>query len=515
MGVALLQQVVAVAAGFMGENVAWHATNGLRADLARHTLGLDMAFHNDKSPGEFIERIEGDVSEFSGFFSQLVLKVIGNLLLLLGILIALFRENLKVGLIFSVFAVVTLTALHAIRHIAVPHQKALRDAQTDLFGFLEERLAGTEDIRSSGAVDFVINRLFKLQTIILDLWRIASQKQFLVRVTAGLMLSTGYGIAFVMGYKLYRESLLTLGTVYLIVHYTGLLARPIRELTQQVESLQNIGACVERMSELLNVKSAIIDNKAGRTLPHGPLGLSFDKVCFGYNCEGDILKTLSFDLRPGRILGLLGRTGSGKTTMARLVFRLYEGGGGTIRLGGEDIRNLPITHLRQRIAFVTQEVQLFQASVRDNLTFFDASVPDERLLKVIDDLGLTDWLSRLPKGLDTRLQTGGKGLSAGEAQLLAFTRVFLRDPGLVILDEASSRLDPATETLVEKAIDRLLKDRTAVIIAHRLGTLRRADDILILEEGFSVEQGIRTELLARPESRFSELHRTGLQGVLA
>jgi len=170
--------------------------------------------------------------------------------------------------------------------------------------------------------------------------------------------------------------------------------------------------------------------------------------------------------------------------------------------------------LRERVALVTQDVQLFQASVRDNITFFDRDISDERILSVIDQLGLIEWLAGLPDGLDTKLETGGRSISAGEAQLLAFTRVFLRDPGLVILDEASSRLDPATEQLIERAIDRLLKDRTAIIIAHRLGTLHRTNSVMILEDGQIVEYGERERLAADPQARFHHLLRTGLEEVL-
>ncbi len=167
------------------------------------------------------------------------------------------------------------------------------------------------------------------------------------------------------------------------------------------------------------------------------------------------------------------------------------------------------------MALVTQDVQLFQASVRDNITFFDRSIPDEQILAVIDELGLAEWLAGLPEGLDTKLQTGGRSISAGEAQLLAFTRVFLRDPGLVILDEASSRLDPATEQLIERAIDKLLRDRTAIIIAHRLGTLHRTSEMMILEDGRVLEQGSREQLAADPSTRFHSLLQTGLEEVLA
>jgi ATP-binding cassette subfamily B protein len=163
---------------------------------------------------------------------------------------------------------------------------------------------------------------------------------------------------------------------------------------------------------------------------------------------------------------------------------------------------------------VTQDVQLFQASVRDNLTFFNRDIPDDRILEVIEDLELGDWYRSLPYGLDTRLETGGRGLSAGQAQLLAFARVFLHDPGLVILDEASSRLDPATEQIIERTIDKLLHNRTAIVVAHRLGTVQRADEIMILEGGQVTEHGERARLAADPSSRFYGLLQTGLSEVL-
>jgi ABC-type multidrug transport system fused ATPase/permease subunit len=178
------------------------------------------------------------------------------------------------------------------------------------------------------------------------------------------------------------------------------------------------------------------------------------------------------------------------------------------------LRDVRLDDLRQRVAMVTQDVQLFQATVRDNLTFFNRAIPDEQLEHVLKQLRLWEWVQSLPKGLDTPL-AGGQSLSSGESQLLAFTRVFLKDPGLVILDEASSRLDPATETLMERAVDRLFAERTGIVIAHRLKTVQRADDILILENGCVVEYGPRTVLANDPSSRFYHLLQTGLEEALA
>ena len=514
IGIAVFQQVVGVSATYVGENVAWTATNALRAALARHCLTLDMSFHNNTSPGELIERIDGDVMELSNFFSQLVVRVIGNLLLLVGVLIALFFEGWFIGVAFTIFAVVTLYALNRVRGLAIPHQKALREALANLFGYLEERLSGTEDIRSSGAVDFVILGLYKLSYVILGHWRRAWRMFVVVRFTGGMLHTLGNVMALLAGYALFRSGVISIGTVYLLVHYTNILGRPIRELTQQVENLQNIGAATERLADLRGVERKIEDGP-GADLPGGPLSLAFEDVSFAYVEDEPVLEDLAFTLEPGTVMGLLGRTGSGKTTLARLLFRLYDPTDGRIALGGVDVREPKLMNLRERVAIVTQDVQLFQASVRDNLTFFDRSVPDGQIRAVIEELELADWYQSLPDGLDTKLETGGRSLSAGEAQLLAFTRVFLRDPGLVVLDEASSRLDPATEQRIERAVDKLLQNRTAIIIAHRLGTVQRADDVMILDAGRVIEHGERERLAADPTSRFYSLLQTGLEEVLA
>ena len=253
---------------------------------------------------------------------------------------------------------------------------------------------------------------------------------------------------------------------------------------------------------------------SGIDIPSQPLALSFKDVTFSYNGSDAVLTGLSFALQPGSVLGLLGRTGSGKTTLARLIFRLYDPKSGYIEINSADIRNAQLETLRRSIAIVTQDVQLFRASVRDNLTFFDRSIPDAQILATLEELELGDWYRSLPQGLDTGLDTGSRSLSAGEAQLLAFTRVFLRDPGLVILDEASSRLDPATEQRLERAIDKLLQNRTAIIIANRLGTVHRADEIMILDGGRVSEYGDREQLAADPNSRFYRLLQTGLEEVL-
>ena len=511
---AVVQQVASVLATYLGENVGWSATNALRSDLSRHCLRLDMTFHNQHTPGEMIERVDTDVTSLSNFFSQFTIQLLGNALLLIAILGLLWAEDWRVGLVLTVFTVTAILVLGRLRNIAVPQWHAARQAAAELFGFLEERLDGTEDIAASGAKAYVLRRFYELmRRIYREHLRAALMSNVMIN-SSSMLFVLGNAAALGVGAYVYQQGAATIGTVYLIFSYTNLINRPIQRITHQLEDLQRASAGITRVRQLLATESAL-EERANAALPAGPLSVHFDHVTFGYEDDDPVLVDLDFRLEPGRILGLLGRTGSGKTTISRLLFRLYDPRSGSVRLGDTEIRDLALDDLHRGVGMVTQNVQLFHASLRDNLTFFDRSVSDDTILAVIRELGLSPWYDGLAHGLDTEIESSGSGLSSGEAQLLAFARIFLKDPGLVILDEASSRLDPATEVLIERAVDRLLQGRTGIVIAHRLGTVQRADDIMIIHEGRIQEHGERAALAADPESRFAELLQTGLEEVLA
>src|SRR5690606_4217706 len=261
----------------------------------------------------------------------------------------------------------------------------------------------------------------------------------------------GLGVTIGASIVLVQRGDLTVGAAYMVFQYLFMLQNPIEQITQQLQELQKAAAGVQRVSELFATDSAL---PAGGTamLPPGALSVSFDDVRFHYldaNADQLTLRGVSFDLAPGQTLGLLGRTGSGKTTLTRLLFRLYDPTQGSVRLGGVDARAADLRALRARVGLVTQDVQLFRGTLRQNLTFFEDDVDDERILTVLRALGLDTWLDAQEQGLDTVLDSGGRNLSAGESQLIAFARVFLKDPGLILLDEPSSRLDPVTEKRLE------------------------------------------------------------------
>ncbi|HEU5015436.1 MAG TPA: ABC transporter ATP-binding protein [Roseiflexaceae bacterium] len=530
--VALLQRAVELGAVYVGANIGWAATNALRADLARHLLRLDMSFHKQRTPGELIERVDGDVTALANFFSQFAIQLLGNGLLIVAVLALLFREDWRIGAGMTLYALLTLFVLGILQQRAVQRWAAERESSADLYGFLEERMNGTEDIRASGAEAHVLWRLYAIMDDLLRKTRLAQLITNISTASTSSLYAVSYALGLAAAAYLYTTGAATIGTAYVIVFYIGMLAAPLDNVLSQFEDLQRSTASVERVQELFGLRTRV-EERAGAKLLDGPLSVIFENVTFRYNDEGrttdderrtqnaelktqnPTLQDISFTLQPGHVLGLLGRTGSGKTTLTRLLFRLYDPACGAIRLGGHDLRDLALHDLRAHVGVVTQDVQIFGASVRDNLTFFNSRISDEQIYAALDQLGLREWVAGLPHGLDTVLAGGGQSLSAGEAQLLAFTRVFLKNPGLVILDEASSRLDPATEHLLEQAIGKLLNGRTGIIIAHRLRTVQRADSILVLENGEIIEHGPREQLARDEGSRFYHLLQTGMEEVLA
>jgi ATP-binding cassette, subfamily B, bacterial len=506
VAIALTAEVLSLIVTWGAVHLSWRAGNRLRERLAHHALRLEMAWHGKHSPGQLIERIDGDVEALSVFFANVLVHVLGNVLLMVGMLSVTFLIDPLAGMVLLITSIVGAYVLFRVRSAAVPAREAEREANAILYGDLEERLGGLDDLKANGAGDYAVHRLHANSA---RSWAAARRASWLgdgSYAVAAITFAIGSVVTLGLGFYLHSSGIVTTGQVLALFRYSEMLRQPLERIAEQMKEFQKALAGARRASLLLATEPAIRPGALGDgALPPGALGIDFDQVTFAYSDGAPALRDVDLHIAPGTHVGVVGRTGSGKTTLGRLVLRLWDATSGAVRVGGTDVRDLDTATLRSRIAVVTQDVELFRASLRDNLTLFGTRpATDDELTGVIDTVGLDEWFASLPDGLDSHLD-GGRSLSAGQAQLLAMARAFLSDPAVVILDEASSRLDPLTEARLATATRSLLDGRTAIIVAHRLATLDEVDEIVVVESGRIVEHDHRHVLAGDERSRFAAL----------
>lgn len=509
LALAIAAQALAVVVVWFATATAWRTTNEIRMRMARHVLGLDHEFHRRHTPGELIQRVDGDVTSVSDFLGIVVPRVAGAAFLVTGMLVALAVLDWRLAIGGLVYLTVSVAAVVRSRHRAVRETTDEMGSYARLYGGIEERLTAAEDLRANGAGGHAVWRFIEDSADALAS-SVRRERAFLRMWWAvhGCV-AGGSVLALLASAVLTVNGLITLGTAFLLLQYVMLLSRPLEAVVQELETIQKANGAMVRVLDLLAVRPVITDS--GVTCPPaGPLSISFAGVSFDYGDAAFALRDVDLEIAPGRSVGVVGRTGSGKTTFSRLLLRLVEPTQGEVAVGGVPITDVPMGELRRRVALVPQEVELFSGTVRDNVTLFDDSPTDDAVERALRRVGLDALVAG---GIHRNLGPGGAGLSAGEAQLLALARVWLRDPDLVVLDEATARVDPMTEARIEAAVAELMAGRTTVIIAHRLSTLRRVDDILVFEQGRVLEHDDRRLLAKTDGSRFRQLLDLALEGA--
>ena len=511
---ALINILIAVLITYLSQKIGWKSTNTLREDLVKHSIGLDMAFHKEKTHGEMIETIDNDVGMLFNFFSRMGIILLSNFLLFIGMLIVYFSKDYRMGIIEVIYSIITFIVLLKIRKYGVEIRKTSRKIETDIYSFAGEVITNTEDIKGNGNTKYVFNRFNKLMHNWLPI-RIKSEIAGWMPFTVVLIFQAlGYSICFIMGTYLWKMNVISIGTIYLFFNYTKMFLTPINVLQQQIGDLQKVGASLSRICNLLNTKCSIVDSNNNVEIDTNQ-GLIFKNVSFKYDEDRIILKNINCKIEPGRKIALLGRTGSGKTTLASLVVRLYDVNNGSIYLYGSNLKDIPLKKIREDIIYVTQDIQILNTNIRNNITFFNKKISDNIILEAIKNMGLDDWFVKFEDGLDTNIGVDGVGLSAGEGQLLAFIRAFIKNPHVIILDEVTSKLDLETESKIQIAVNNLLKDKIGIIIAHRIQTIKDVDEIVIIEDGEIIESGNVKELKENKNSEFYNLLTSvGEEGVL-
>jgi ATP-binding cassette subfamily B protein len=422
-------------------------------------------------------------------------------MLVAGMIVVLTVLDWRLGIGMAGYVALALFVVLQSRDRAISESSEEMGALGRLYGGIEERLTAAEDLRANGAANHVAWRFIEDSEEVLTS-AVRRERAFLVMwwFVQGAV-AAGWVLALVLGAILTNANVISLGTAFLLFQYVLLIARPLEEVVHELETVQKANGAMERVVDLLSVRSVIVDNGA-TSPPAGPLSIDAATIGFDYGDDQPVIRDVDIDIAAGRSVGIVGRTGSGKTTFSRLLLRLVEVTAGELRLGGVLIADIPINELRHRVGLIPQEVELFAGTVRDNVTLFDNTPADADVVAALKRVGLE---SLAEGGIHRQLGAAGAGLSAGEAQLLALARVWLRDPDLLVLDEATARVDPDTERRLEDAISALMEGRTTLVIAHRLSTLRSVDEILVFEHGRVVEHGPRVDLIGDDDSKFANL----------
>ena len=498
--IALATQAVAVVVAWFATTTAWRTTNAIRIRMTRHVLGLDHEFHRRHTPGELISRVDGDVTSVSDFVGEVVPTVVSAAILVLGMLGVLGVLDWRVALGGLVYVALSLLVVLRSRHRAITESTDEMSALARLYGGIEERLTASEDIRANGAGAHAVWRLVEDSAAAVRS-AVRRERAFLAMWWAVQgAVAAGSVISLVASAWMLSRGSISVGTAFLLFQYTLLLKRPLEDVVDQLETMQKATGAMQRVVALLEVQPDVRDEGTVRP-PAGALPVVFRNVSFEYDDERGVLHGVDFELSAGSSLGVVGRTGSGKTTLSRLVLRLVDATSGTVELGGVAVSDIPMAHLRRRVALIPQEVELLGGSIRDNVTLFDPSPTDDAVAHALRRVGL----AALADDVHRQLGPAGVGLSAGEAQLLALARVWIREPDLVVLDEATARIDPTTEALLESAVAEMMVGRTVIVIAHRLATLQRMDEILVLDHGAVIEHDNRSRLIASDASHFHRL----------
>ena len=510
-GLGLFGSLVSVLVVWRSTVLAWAITDTLRHELAGFVLGADLAFHRDHTRGELVSRADDDVTAMAMFLSQFVARAVSVLAIAIGAGVVLLVIHPVLGVVLCISLTVVLSVVWSQRNVSLPQAIVDRDARGQASGLIEERVNGAEDIASLGAGAHSMARFAVLADAMVTAKRRVTRRQMRVSGSIRVVLSATEATMLVAGALAYSGGRVTLGGVFLGVRFATATRAPIEGLMWRLNEVQGATGSATRVLDLLASRPEYPERI--HPWPTGPQDLELRHVTLVYeDTEGAVLEDVSLTVRAGRSLGLVGRSGSGKTSLGRLMLRLTMPTTGKVLIGGADVAFIDEVALRRGIAGVPQEVQLFPGSVRENVSMFDDDVSDDAITLALAAVGLGGWLAVQSHGLDTRLldrTEAATGMSAGESQLLALARALVRNPSIVVLDEATSRVDPRTQLLVKRAVAELLSGRTSVVIAHRLDTLDVCDDIAVLADGHIVELGERLRLAADPTSRFAKLLRTG------
>ncbi|MGB2244759.1 MAG: ABC transporter ATP-binding protein [Flavobacteriaceae bacterium] len=498
----IFQYIFVFYANWLGQMIV----RDLRGTLFQKLIGFKIAYFDTTAVGRLVTRSVNDIETIASIFSQGLFMIIADFIKMGLVIIVMLWMNWELSLIvFSVLPII----LYATRVFQRSMKKAFEDVRKEIANlntFVQERISGIKIVQLFGreAIEQetfnAINHRHKkawLKTVWFNsiFFPVA---EISTSVTIGLLVWYG-------GFRSIAGIEVSLGTLFLFIQLAQMLFRPLRQIADKFNTLQMGMVAAGRVFDIIATQSNIEDK--GQFTPKQVEGkISIEKLHFSYLPNEDVLKGIDLEVQPGETIAIVGATGAGKSTLINLISRFYEFNRGDIKIDGHSIRDFSLHNLRSHVALVMQDVFLFADTIFNNITLFNAEISREAVIQAAKDIGVHKFIKSLPKGYDYNVQERGVMLSSGQRQLIAFLRAYLSKPTILVLDEATSSVDSFSEELIQKATDRITKEKTSIVIAHRLATIKNADRIVVMEKGKIVEIGSHDELLEITDGAYQKLH---------
>ncbi len=495
VAIAIVGAIASYAEKYLTTKVGQRVMHDLRHTLYHHIQRLSLSYYEQQKTGDLMVRITSDIDAVQDFVSSALLGIVIDVITLVGMLCVMFYLDWDFTLIALSVAPLLFFVVYRYTHRIKKATRAVKKKESEIASVVQESLTSMRVIKAFAREDYEEERLDKESLESVEMALRARRIKAKLSPLVDVIVAIGTCLVLWYGTKLVLSNELSTGALLVFILYLGKMYKPMRDLSKMTDTLSKAAVGFERIREVLDTESQVRDLPGAITASRFKGEIEFAKVKFGYVAEHPVFENLNLNVAPGQFVALVGPTGSGKSTLIGLVARFYDPVSGAIKIDGQDIRNFTLKSLRQQISFVLQETLLFHAPVWQNIAYGKPEATREEIIRAAKLANAHEFIERMPAGYDTIIGERGETLSGGQRQRIAIARAIIRDTPILLLDEPSTGLDAASEELVFEALNRLMKGKTSIVIAHRLATVRRADVIHVVADGRITESGTHEELL--------------------
>ena len=504
--IALLSAIATYIDNYYTTSIGQWVANDLRIRIYEHLHRLSLAYYDREQTGSMLSTITNDVSTVQSFASSSTLGILVDIMTIFGMLGLMFWLNWDFTLIAVGVTPFLLLFVMRFKKAVKEATRNVRKRQSDIVAVVQQGLGSVRVVKAFGRQDLETARMVQASRATVDAALRARRIKSLLSPVVSVVVALCVGIVLWRGTSLIIAGSLTAGALTVFLAYLNKFFKPVQDLASMTNTIAQTSVGLERIRKILDADDII--HEAEDAVDPGRLRgeITFEHVAFGYGEDAPVLRDVNFTIRQGQVVGIVGPTGGGKSTVVSLIPRFYDATGGRVLIDGQDIRGFELAALRREIGFVLQETVLFHGTVRENIAYGRPDASEEEIVEAARLANADEFIARMPHGYDTMVGDRGDTLSGGQRQRIGIARALIRNTPIMILDEPTAALDTESERLVIEGLTRLMKGRTVIMIAHRLSTLRDADKIIVLKDGVVAEEGTNDELIAR-NGVYAELHR--------